>query len=84
MSSLIHLKKQEQTNELNRQAASEVCDYILNQISLMEGSEPILCHWTLLMPPGNIRKPKLKVKESSGMKWVVSERLTPFQKYFLQ
>ena len=84
MYSLIHLKKQEQKYELNGQAAPEVYDYILNQISLVEGSEPILCHWTLLMPPGNIRKPKLKWKETSGMKWVVTERLTPFQKYFLQ
>ena len=60
MYSLIHLKKQEQKYELNGQAAPEVYDYILNQISLVEGSEPILCHWTILMPPGNIRKPKLK------------------------
>ena len=62
MYSLIHLKKQEQKYELNGQAAPEVYDYILNQISLVEGSEPILCHWTLLMPPWKHPKTKIEMK----------------------
>ena len=45
-------------------------------LKLLGSKQPISCHWSLLIPPENIKKPKVFLyfpgvsKDTSGMKWV--------------